>query len=312
MTVKKTIKTVLKIAVALIIIIFLGHSVLSNWEMVRGYDWSFNPVLMALSCLLFTAAFGFLPWVWRTLLHYMGYELGYGEARDIFYIGNLGRYIPGKVWSIAGMAYMAEKAGIPATIAGTSAVFAQVYSLLSSLGFFILFFIFRGTYSINANVFWFLPFFLAAAVIFIFPSNLERALNIVLRKIGKEPVSLGITTVSALKIVALYFVSGLLFGCAFWIFVSSFVGFGEVNPVFTASAYIIAYWAGFLAFFVPGGIGVREGILGLLFMNIIPAGVLIIIAALSRLLVTIIELLYVVIAAFRKGFLKKNFNTNIK
>ncbi|MFC1651018.1 lysylphosphatidylglycerol synthase domain-containing protein [Candidatus Latescibacterota bacterium] len=299
---KNTVKTLLKLAVAAIIIIFLGHSVLSNWEMIRGYDWSFNPVLMILSCLIFAAAFGFLPWVWHMVLHYMGHELSYSDARDIFYIGNLGRYIPGKVWSIAGMAYMAEKSGIPATIAGTSAVFSQVYSMLSSFGFFLLFFIFRGTYSINAKVFWFLPVFFAAAVIFIFPSNMERVLNIVLKRIGKETVTLRITTVSALKIVALYFVSGLLFGCAFWIFVSSFIGLGEVNPVFAASAYIIAYWVGFLAFFVPGGIGVREGILGLLFMNIIPAGVLIIIAALSRLLVTIIEILFVLVAAFRKGF----------
>jgi glycosyltransferase 2 family protein len=303
MTAKNTIKLILKTAAAAAIIFFLGHSVLSNWEVIRGYDWSFNPVLMAAACVMFTAAFGFLPWVWRKVLHYMGYDLSYGDARDIFYIGNLGRYIPGKVWSIAGMAYMAEKSGIPATIAGTSAVFAQVYSFLSSFGFFILFFIFRGTFTINAGFLWFVPVFIAAAVIFIFPANLERVLNIVLKKIGREPVALKITTATALKITALYFLSGMLFGCSFWIFVSSFVGMSEINPMFTASAYIIAYWAGFLAFFVPGGIGVREGILGLLFMNIIPAGVLIIIAALSRLLVTLIELMFVVIAAFRKGFI---------
>ena len=303
MTARNIITLILKITVVLIIIFFLGLSVLSNWGKIRTYDWSFNPVLMIVSCLIFIMAFGFLPWVWRKVLHYMGYDLSYGDAWDIFYIGNLGRYIPGKFWSIAGMAYMSEKVGIPATIAGTSAVFAQVYSLLSSFVFFILFFIFKGTYSINFRFMWLLPIFFITAVVFIFPCNLERVLNLVLKRLGKKPVEIGITTISALKIVGFYLVSGMLFGCAFWVFVSAFVGMGEVNPIVTASAYIIAYWIGFLAFFVPGGLGVREGILGLLFMNIIPAGVLIIIAALSRLVVTIIEILFVLIASLRKGLL---------
>ncbi len=298
----KSFNVFLKTAAAVFIIFFLVRSVMSNWEVVRGFDWSFQPGLMSAAVVLFTAAYAFLPWVWRKLLFYMGYELDYCDARDIFYIGNLGRYIPGKVWSIAGMAYFAEKSGIPAAVAGTSAVFAQVYSFLSSFGFFILFFIFRGTFSIQTGFIWLVPFIFAAAAIFIFPANLERALNVVLIKIGRKPVSLGITTVSALKIVVFYFIPGALFGSAFWLFVTSFTGLNAVHPVYTASAYIVAYWAGFLAFFVPGGIGVREGVLGLLFINIIPATVLIVIAALLRLLVTVIELIFVAIAAVRKGF----------
>ena len=128
----------------------------------------------------------------------MGYGISYGDAWDIFYIGNLGRYIPGKVWTIAGMAYMAEKVGIPATIAGTSAVFSNAYSLVSSFVFFILFLIFRGIDSTSDGFLWLLPVFLIMVIIFIFPRNLEIALNAVLRKFGKRSVIIGITTLSAL------------------------------------------------------------------------------------------------------------------
>ncbi len=302
MTAKNIIKLTIKIALITIILFFLGRSVISNWERVRTYDWSFNPVLMAVSFMIFCLAYTLLPWIWRKLLCYMGYEISYGDAWDIFYIGNLGRYIPGKVWTIAGMAYMAEKVGIPATIAGTSAVFANAYSLVSSFVFFILFLILRGTHSTSGSFLWLLPIFLIIVIVFIFPRNLERVLNVVLKRFGKNRVKIGITTFKALKIVALYLVSGILFGSAFWVFVSAFVGWELINPVFAASAYIIAYWIGFLAFFVPGGLGVREGTLGLLLMSAIPAGVLIIIAGLSRLAVTIIEILFVVIALLRKGF----------
>jgi len=302
MTAKNIIKLALKIAVISIILFFLGRSVISNWEKVRTYDWSFNPILMAVSCMIFCLAYTLLPWIWRKLLYYMGYKISYGDAWDIFYIGNLGRYIPGKIWTIAGMAYMAEKVGIPATIVGTSVVFANAYSLVSSFVFFILFLILQETHSTSGGFLWLLPVFFIIVVVFIFPHNMERLLNVVLKKFGKNRVKIGITTLTALKIVAFYLVSGTLFGGAFWIFVTAFVGWGLINPVFAASAYIIAYWIGFLAFFVPGGIGVREGILGLLFMGVVPAGVLIIIAGLSRLAITVIEILFVIIALLRKGF----------
>ena len=143
MTARNIIKLVLKITVVLIIIIFLGLSVLSNWEKIRIYDWSFNPVLMIVSCLIFIMAFGFLPWVWRKVLYYMGYDLSYGDAWDIFYIGNLGRYIPGKFWSIAGMIFMKSKPRIPSLTPsppGTKKArnpiqYAIIYALAVNIGF---------------------------------------------------------------------------------------------------------------------------------------------------------------------------------
>ena len=64
----KTLKVILKTSVAAVIVFFLGHSVLSNWEIIHGYDWSFQLGLMAASCAMFAAAYAFLPWIWRKLV----------------------------------------------------------------------------------------------------------------------------------------------------------------------------------------------------------------------------------------------------
>lgn len=298
---KQYLKILAKLAVIVLIVYFLTASVLKNWEAVKGYDWSFNPSIMVCACAVFCLAYVFLPFIWQRLLFYMGYPLSFSSAWEIFYIGSLGRYIPGKVWTIAGMAYLAEKKGVPGSAAAASAVLANVYSLLSSFVFFVIFFIFREPSTLSGYVLLFVPVFGIALVFFVFPRNLERALNILLKLIGRNSLNIGISTVSAVKTIALYALSGGIFAFAFWLFVSAFVGMGVVNPLYTGSAYIIAYWAGYLAFFVPGGIGVREGMLGFLFLNIIPASVLIIIAALVRLLVTLIEIVYVTGILFRKG-----------
>ena len=71
--------------------------------------------------------------------------------------------------------------------------------------------------------------------------------------------------------------------------------------VYAASAYAGAYVTGFVAFFVPGGIGVREGILGFLLGSVMPVGVALVVAVSSRLLVTGIELLCVLLTLTGRG-----------
>jgi uncharacterized membrane protein YbhN (UPF0104 family) len=105
------------------------------------------------------------------------------------------------------------------------------------------------------------------------------------------------------KTILFYFISWILFGCAFWIFVLSIVGWGHVNFFIAACSYAVAYMVGFLAIITPSGIGVREGILVWLLMHDVPSGVGVIIAAVSRLIGTFIEIICVVSVFIKKGFL---------
>ena len=99
----------------------------------------------------------------------------------------------------------------------------------------------------------------------------------------------------------LYFVSWIVMGCAFGLLVTSVAGGGRVSIPGAAGMYVIAYVVGFFALFAPGGIGVREGVLGVMLGSQVPVSVAIIIAALARLLVTAIELCCVMVTVFSKG-----------
>ncbi len=141
----------------------------------------------------------------------------------------------------------------------------------------------------------------AFTVVFMIPSNMERMVNFMLRTLKRETVSLGFTVGKAARIVWWYFISWLMFGAAFWLFVIAVTGNRTLNPFFLAGAYAVAYVLGFLAFFVPGGLGVREGLLSVLLSTAMPMGVSLLIAFLLRLLVTLIELICVSVLFFRKG-----------
>jgi uncharacterized membrane protein YbhN (UPF0104 family) len=130
---------------------------------------------------------------------------------------------------------------------------------------------------------------------------MEWALNIALKLLKRERVSLGLTLGKALRITGLYFLSWVMFGIAFWIFVIAVTGNRGVSPVLLTATYATAYVVGYLAFFVPSGLGVREGVAGYLLSSAMPTGVALLVTFLVRLPVTLVELLCVLIVLIRKG-----------
>ena len=293
MSKRKTAVNILKLSIVLVIVYFIVKTVTSEWQGVSSFEWQIQPALLIMSGIAFTAAYALLALIWRNVLALFGHHISYREAWAIYFVGNLGRYIPGKVWTIAGVAYMADRSGIPAVTAGTAAVCAQAYSILSSFVFFVLFFILRNPIVSDFNVLWILPVPVILMLVFLVPRNLERILNSVLSIMGRDAIHLGFGTATAVYITFLYFCSWIVFGGAFWLFVSSIAGAGLFDPLVMTGAYAVAYVTGYLALLVPGGLGVREGILSILLTGTVPVGVASVVAISTRLMVTIIELLCV-------------------
>ncbi len=66
---------------------------------------------------------------WRRMLTAWGRGLDPWSAARIWTVSSLGKYLPGKVWAVAGMAVMAQRAGIGAGPATGSAVILQVLAI---------------------------------------------------------------------------------------------------------------------------------------------------------------------------------------
>ena len=58
-----------------------------------------------------------------------GHEVGLIPSLRVFFTANLGRYLPGKLWQVAGLAYLARGEGIPAGTATGAAILGQAFSL---------------------------------------------------------------------------------------------------------------------------------------------------------------------------------------
>ena len=131
---------------------------------------------------------------------------------------------------------------------------------------------------------------LAAGLVLLHPRVFGGVSGFVLRKLGREPLprlpSLGQYVLPA----ALAAANWVLFGLALW-FTSLTVGAVGLEDVpFVVFAGAMAGTVGYLAFFAPAGLGVREGILLLALTEVLggqPAAALVVVAA--RLLHTLVE-----------------------
>jgi uncharacterized membrane protein YbhN (UPF0104 family) len=305
MNTKKILIRSAQVVIIILIFYFLIKSLVANWNQVKDFDWRFNYPLLILSFLLQIVALFWLVQIWRWILGHTGSSVSYFGLFKVWFFANLGRYLPGKVWQFLGMVYMLEKRGVPPRNTFSTVVLAQTFSVMS--GLLIAFFFLGGNlYSQFLSkspglIVVIVMFFLAVIVMACYPKLLQKIVNFGLGILKKEKITLDITGKDVIIYLLCYSVSWLLFGLAFLVFIkamaqASFAMYPSLTGAFAFSVNI-----GFLALFVPGGIGVREGLLVLLLSSLFPASfpvpVATLISLLARLWVTIAELLCFLIAA---------------
>ncbi|MCG9132147.1 flippase-like domain-containing protein [Candidatus Poribacteria bacterium] len=71
-------------------------------------------------------------------------------------------------------------------------------------------------------------------------------------------------------------------GVAFFLFVQSFASVQWADAGVLTACFAFAWIIGFLSFLTPGGLGIREGLLGLLLANYMPAPQAVLVALLCR------------------------------
>lgn len=278
----------LTIAVVAVVAYFLGKSIISQWDVVRAQPWKIHVGWLLASALVSWLGVIWLMYLWRVVIVFLsGRPLRFWVAYRIAALANLGKYLPGKVWSVMGLIYFLTKEGHPGPAAIAATVLHQAYTLVSGILFVSV--------VLGVGVWGRVPVAvvmgaLAIALTILYPPIFERLLNWGLRIIKREPVILRISFLHAVLLYVGYTAAWVVYGSGFWL-MSKGLGIpaGTFWPV--VASYGGAYLVGFLALFAPGGLGVREGVLAVMLGPFLPPGLPATVAVLSRLWMTVIELL---------------------
>jgi glycosyltransferase 2 family protein len=246
--------------------------------------------------------------LWRRILADLGIARPtVGTTVRVYFLASLGRYLPGKLWQLAGLAVLAGRAGMPPGASAAAAVLGQFAFLSTGLLFLGLTLPEWGrVLDVDAPVA--LPLALGAALLVAGSAVLWLLVATPLGHAVRERMAeraggrAGDRIRAAFRLAdrvrprdaalwaAGYAASWIALGGAFVLFAYSFhPAAGEVLR-YTAGTVAAAYLAGYLFVIVPAGIGVREGAMLLLLQQIMPAGAALVVSALSRVWFTLAEL----------------------
>lgn len=267
---------------------YFGAKVAEQWGALRTLPSSLHPDWwkVAESAAWVFMSYAVLIATWRQTVIAWGARIGWKTAARIWFISNLGRYVPGKVWQIGAMGALAQAAGVSSVAAVGSSLVVNLVNLLAACLAVML----AGSRRLAGPGFGVavVVFFLAVAVA---PWMLPRIARVAARITGREIPEPRIPPLAIIFAVAGCFFAWNLYGIGFKTLAVALFGVSAGQTSAYTAVFTLSYLTGYLAVFAPGGIGVREGVL----LELLPsaglasgAGAVILVVA-SRLWLTVLE-----------------------
>ncbi len=290
-------KRAAKILLAGAILFFLGLNIYRGWRDASRFQWDVRPWPLAASFAL-ALAFWFMTGVgWNLMVRCLSGSLSLRKGMKIYFLSNLGWYVPGKVWYAVGRAYLGQREGVSVGVISTSVLMEVILSLTSSALMATL------ALPLLSPLLGAKSLYLGIAVLVLglavlHPALMKLALALLERLLpGAERVTNPPLRYSVMM--------GLLVGYLFaWSFVGTafFTLLNAVHPLSLAwlptviAIYAVSWMAGFLAPFAPSGLGVREGVMILLLGQFLSVPAVTAAAILFRVWLTLAGVLWAAVA----------------
>jgi uncharacterized membrane protein YbhN (UPF0104 family) len=282
---------VIQAVLGLAILVFVVRDFARNWEQIRHtpLEWHVRPRYLVARALVTWSMYGLLIFSWKSLLLDWGFPLGGWTAARIWAVSNLGKYIPGKVWAIAGMAIMAQRAGAAPWAATASAILMQGLAV----GTGVLAVALAGISTLEAaypwirTAMWLLALASAVGVVIMVSPAISRRL---LRRLAPAPAE-GESTPRAATVLGAALVNLLAwggYGVAFWLLSHGLLP-DQVPLRLAIGSFAASYLAGLLFLLAPGGLVVRESVMVLMLQGAIGLAPAAALAVASRLMLTMTE-----------------------
>lgn len=279
-----------QLALTVLVTWFIAHRLgLSLGEAARldPARWRPRPWTLAASCALLLGGQVFSGLLWgRVVRDLGGTSLSFREAVRVFFVANLGRYVPGKVWQVTGLAVLARRRGVPATLSGIAAVVAHGTSLLAATLVGALIFGRAGPEG-EGSLLWIPAALFALTCVALLPPVFRRLVGLASRlRLAVEWDAVRPRTVA--RWLGLFLIHWTIYGAAFVLLARSFGLPGGALEV--ASAFVAAYVIGYVAIFAPAGLGVREASLAALLAPMMGEGAATGLAVIARVWSTVVEI----------------------
>jgi glycosyltransferase 2 family protein len=306
--VKKILINIIKAILFAIVGFYVFKSISSNLDEIKSIDFRhYDPLYIFIGVVIMFVAMIYPVFVWKYLISSLGDRINTLSALKVWFISNLGRYVPGKMLQLAGLVYYANREGVSKGHAVQSVLYSQITAnglgLFMGLGLLLL----KTTGDDFPNIFHITTILIAVFILVLwFPSFFLRSSNFVLAKMKKDKLEQTLENKKYMVYLALQIINWMLMSLSFVLLVKSYAPLSVSEHPEVLFILPLSWTVGLLALFAPGGIGVREGTMTFWLKNYIPLEYALVLPWIYRILITVIEIILTII--FAVSYRKPNLN----
>ena len=221
---------------------------------------------------------------WRRSMRLLGADPGMRDTLHWYFLGQLGKYVPGTLWPIVGRAEMARRGGVARSAAYGSVVLTLGATYLAAILVVIGFLPFAGENGAGDQ--WWVLLLLPIGLAVLHPAVLTRG-KAVAERVVRRPIDVLIPTWrDSVLLVLRHAPAWFCIGTASWLVARAFdphVGWAELMV-----PGVLSWIIGFVVVPVPGGIGVREAAFTATAVSLDP-GIAATVAVVSRLVFMLVD-----------------------
>lgn len=276
-----------KIAFMVAVVVAGVLFVVGRWGEVSDALTSMDPWLLVLALVSVVAALVVSMLSWIVVWPAFGVRLPVLRGARVFFVSQLGKYLPGSVWPIAAQAQMAGEVGLARSSSIVLSLIAMLVSIATGLGVGAVLLPFIDVRLLQD--YWWLPIVGVAFLVCLTPPVMRFGVRLALRVLRRPDAPFDYGWRVAASSSGLQVTNWLFGGVQLWLVL---VGLG-VDParsfVPAVAGFALAFALGVLLIPFPAGLGVREVVIALVLASVTTAGVAATAAILSRLLYAVAD-----------------------
>jgi uncharacterized membrane protein YbhN (UPF0104 family) len=279
----------LGIAIGIAGLTFVAVKIVQDREEIADALASSNPVWLIVAVVFGLAAMALLGVNWLLIVRHGGAPAPWRRGLYWFFVGQLGKYVPGGIWPIVGQAELAHRDRTPRPVAYWSTAMSMVGTLLGALGVAAI----AGMVSPAGSRI--VPILFCIGLIVVFAALASPRIRGALHRLGDRitPRELRLPDAGWFAgIVSRYLPVWVLFSGMNIFSVRALGVTLDADLVVTLIyATCVSWIAGFVIIGLPGGLGVREAVFISMMTAPLGAGLAVSVAVISRVVSVAVDLL---------------------
>ncbi|HVT40375.1 MAG TPA: lysylphosphatidylglycerol synthase domain-containing protein [Gemmatimonadaceae bacterium] len=245
----------LQVVFAVAVLWFFGRTIATQWTELASLRATTHPNwwrVVASGVVVF-GSYGVLVETWRHTVVAWGERFSRGIAARIWFVSNLGKYVPGKIWQIGAMGALAQRAGLSAVAAIGSSLVVNLLNVAA--GFMVV--ALAGSAGLAGPVL--IPGIAVCLVgVLAIPWLVPGLMRLASRLTGRELQPPRIPPAAIVVALAGCTMAWALYGVAFRELAIALFGPRAGSPATYTAVFTLSYLVGYLTFLAPGGVGARE------------------------------------------------------